>query len=333
MPNMALDLLGQSRALYSYAAALENKGRSEDDFAYLRTDREYTNCLLVERPNTDFAHTMLKQFYFAAFMHPFWQGIANGTDTTLNGIAAKAEKEIAYHIRHAGEWIIRLGDGTDESATRMQNAVEALHSYTSELSRNSIPSNRWPQWTAHGGLWFSFGRSSVHATRLPGSILVVDTPDLEHARQIAAAIPDPELPYLTLTDLGILRSVEIDKGTVVARVSPTYSGCPALDVIEQSVLDALLQAGFKARVERSMSPPWTTDWITEDGHRKLKENGIAPPRSAATDKVTLFAKRQLACPACDSTATERVSEFGSTPCKAQYRCMQCLEPFEYFKCH
>jgi len=133
MPNMALDLLGQSRALYSYAAALENKGRSEDDFAYLRTDREYTNCLLVERPNTDFAHTMLKQFYFAAFMHPFWQGIANGTDTTLNGIAAKAEKEIAYHIRHAGEWIIRLGDGTDESATRMQNAVEALHSYTSEL--------------------------------------------------------------------------------------------------------------------------------------------------------------------------------------------------------
>jgi len=105
----------------------------------------------------------------------------------------------------------------------------------------------------------------------------VDTPDLEHARQIAAAIPDPELPYLTLTDLGILRSVEIDKGTVVARVSPTYSGCPALDVIEQSVLDALLQAGFKARVERSMSPPWTTDWITEDGHRKLKENGIAPP--------------------------------------------------------
>jgi len=90
----------------------------------------------------------------------------------------------------------------------------------------------------------------------------VDTPDLEHARQIAAAIPDPELPYLTLTDLGILRSVEIDKGTVVARVSPTYSGCPALDVIEQSVLDALLQAGFKARVERSMSPPWTTDWIT-----------------------------------------------------------------------
>ncbi len=133
MPNMALDLVGQSRALYSYAAQLESKGHSEDDFAYLRKDREYTNCLLVERPNTDFAHTMLKQFYFAAFMHPFWQGVKNGTDNTLSGIAGKAEKEIGYHIRHAGEWIVRLGDGTDESAERMNDAIEALHPYTGEL--------------------------------------------------------------------------------------------------------------------------------------------------------------------------------------------------------
>ena len=133
MPNMALDLIGQSRALYSYAATLENTGRTEDDFAYLRTDREYTNCLLVERPNTDFAHTMLKQFYFAAFMHPLWQGIAKGSNETLRGIAAKAEKEIGYHIRHAGEWIVRLGDGTEESAMRMQAAVEELHPYTGEL--------------------------------------------------------------------------------------------------------------------------------------------------------------------------------------------------------
>lgn len=133
MPNMALDLIGQSRALYSYAAKLENKGRSEDDFAYLRTDREYTNCLLVERPNTDFAHTMLKQFYFATFMQPFWHSVANGCDETLSGIAAKAEKEIRYHIRHTSEWIIRLGDGTEESAARMQQAVDEIHPYTDEL--------------------------------------------------------------------------------------------------------------------------------------------------------------------------------------------------------
>jgi len=133
MPNMALDLIGQSRSLYSYAASLENKGRTEDDIAYLRTDREYTNCLLVERPNGDFAHTMLRQFYFSVFMKLFWQGVQKTNDETLRGIAGKAEKEIEYHIRHSGEWIIRLGDGTAESARRMKNAVEALHPYTSEL--------------------------------------------------------------------------------------------------------------------------------------------------------------------------------------------------------
>jgi len=133
MPNMALDLIGQSRALYSYAASIEGKGRTEDDFAYLRSDREYMNCLLVERPNTDFAHTMLRQFYFAAFMHPFWQGVQQGRDETLCGIAGKAEKEVAYHIRHCGEWIIRLGDGTEESAARMADAVDSLHPYTGEL--------------------------------------------------------------------------------------------------------------------------------------------------------------------------------------------------------
>ncbi len=133
MPNMALDMLGQARALYSYAAELEGRGRSEDDIAYLRTDREYRNCLLVERPNRDFAHTMLRQLYFAAFMEPFWQVTMACSDERLRDIAGKAVKEVAYHIRHAGEWVIRLGDGTEESARRMQNAVNALHPYTNEL--------------------------------------------------------------------------------------------------------------------------------------------------------------------------------------------------------
>lgn len=133
MPNMALDLIGQSRNLYSYAAELEGLNRTEDDFAYLRSDREYTNCLLVERGNKDFAYTMLRQLYFAAFMQPFWLGVLAGTDKTLQGIAGKAVKEIAYHIRHAGEWVVRLGDGTEESARRLQAAVEDLHPYTEEL--------------------------------------------------------------------------------------------------------------------------------------------------------------------------------------------------------
>jgi ring-1,2-phenylacetyl-CoA epoxidase subunit PaaC len=137
MPNMALDLLGQARNLYTYAGELEGEGRTEDDLAYLRNDRDYKNVLLVERPNGDFAHTMLRQLYFAAYMQPFWQaassGGGGGQDKTIAGFAAKAVKEIAYHIRHAGEWVVRLGDGTEESARRMADAVEALHIYTDEL--------------------------------------------------------------------------------------------------------------------------------------------------------------------------------------------------------
>jgi len=126
MPNMALDLIGQARALYAYAAEVEGKGRSEDDFAYLRREREYRNCLLAERPNGDFAHTMLRQLIFAAFMEPMWRAMAASSDETLAAIAAKAVKEVAYHIRHAGEWVVRLGDGTEESARRMKAAAVAL---------------------------------------------------------------------------------------------------------------------------------------------------------------------------------------------------------------
>ena len=133
MPNMALDLIGQARSLYQYAAEIEGKGRTEDDFAYLRRERDYLNCLLVERPNGDFAHTMLRQFWFAAYLHPLWEGMQVSSDETLAGIAGKAVKEVAYHIRHAGEWVVRLGDGTEESAARMNAAVEELAPYLGQL--------------------------------------------------------------------------------------------------------------------------------------------------------------------------------------------------------
>jgi hypothetical protein len=121
LTNLALDLLGQARAIYAYAAQVEGEGRDEDKLAFLRLELEYRNLLLVERPNGDFAHTILRQFYFAAFMKPWWDWAAvNSADETLKGIAGKAAKEMAYHVRHCGEWVIRLGDGTDESAARMR---------------------------------------------------------------------------------------------------------------------------------------------------------------------------------------------------------------------
>lgn len=138
MPNMALDLIGQARNLYAYAAELEGEGRDEDKIAYLRTDRQYQNILLVERPNVNFAQTMLRQLYFAAFMKPYWEWIAeNSSDKRLAGYAAKGAKEVSYHIRHAGEWVIRLGDGTEVSSAKMKAAVEDIHPYSEELFVNT----------------------------------------------------------------------------------------------------------------------------------------------------------------------------------------------------
>ena len=145
-------------------------------------------------------------------------------------------------------------------------------------------------------------------------------------------VPDPEIPVLSITDLGIVRDLEIGERVTVA-LSPTYSGCPATEVIEKSVLDALQDHGIDdVEIKRVLSPPWTTDWITDEGRDKLRDYGIAPPERSAGKRALLRGERQVACPRCASTATELVSEFGSTACKASYRCSECLEPFEYFKC-
>ncbi|MBA5779396.1 phenylacetate-CoA oxygenase subunit PaaC [Stappia sp. F7233] len=133
LANIGLDYIGQARALYTYAGEIEGKGRDEDQLCFLRHEREFSNCLLVEQPNGDFAETIAREFFFAAFMLPFWTRLKASRDETLAAIAAKAEKEAAYHLRHSAEWVIRLGDGTGESHERMQDAVEALWIYTGEL--------------------------------------------------------------------------------------------------------------------------------------------------------------------------------------------------------
>lgn len=133
MPNIALDLLGQARALYTYAGNLENQGRDEDSIAYQRLENEYSNLLLCERPNGDFAHTMLRQLFFSSFMQPYWQAATTSSDATIAAIAAKAVKEADYHVRHTAQWVIRLGDGTDESARRSATALDQLTPYINEL--------------------------------------------------------------------------------------------------------------------------------------------------------------------------------------------------------
>jgi ring-1,2-phenylacetyl-CoA epoxidase subunit PaaC len=131
--NIALDLIGEARALYAYAGTLDGKGRDEDGLAYRRDADGFRNLLLVEQPNGDFALTIARQVLYSALMHPFWRALAGSRDETLAAIAAKAEKESAYHLRHAGEWLIRLGDGTEESHRRAQDAVDELWPYTGEM--------------------------------------------------------------------------------------------------------------------------------------------------------------------------------------------------------
>jgi len=133
LANMGLDLLGQARELYTYAAKVEGKGNDEDKFAYLRDVRQYRNLLLTEQPNGDFARTMVRQFFYSAFSDLYWRAMMTSSDPTLAAIAAKSEKESAYHLRHSAEWIVRLGDGTEESHRRAQAAIDDLWAFTGEM--------------------------------------------------------------------------------------------------------------------------------------------------------------------------------------------------------
>jgi ring-1,2-phenylacetyl-CoA epoxidase subunit PaaD len=155
----------------------------------------------------------------------------------------------------------------------------------------------------------------------------------ERAWAAAASVVDPEIPVLTIEDLGVLRNVSIAQdGAPEVSITPTYSGCPAMNVIALEVELALARAGIaNGRVKTVLSPAWTTEWMSEEGRRKLRDYGIAPPAPKATRRA-LFGVGAIACPRCGSGDTERLAEFGSTACKALWRCRSCREPFDYFKC-
>ncbi|MGE0314741.1 MAG: 1,2-phenylacetyl-CoA epoxidase subunit PaaD [Lautropia sp.] len=161
------------------------------------------------------------------------------------------------------------------------------------------------------------------------------TDAVARAWEVLQAVPDPEVPAISVCELGIVREIRSLDGALEVVLTPTYSGCPATEVIERSVVDAIGRAGLgSARIVMRRAPAWTSDWISAEGRRKLREYGIAPPGpAAAADDGDVFAPvaLPLACPRCGSRRTERLSAFGSTACKALHRCLACLEPFEHFK--
>jgi ring-1,2-phenylacetyl-CoA epoxidase subunit PaaD len=171
-------------------------------------------------------------------------------------------------------------------------------------------------------------------------LLVATAPSQRESEiwNLLASIPDPEIPILTLCDLGIVRHVRwVDTGDAQpilhVGITPTYSGCPATEIIREAVRATLDRAGYvSAIVEEVLFPPWSSDWLSADGREKLRVFGIAPPETSVSSPRQLLRSTSVTCPRCGSRTTERISEFGSTPCKAHYRCKSCLEPFDYFKC-
>ena len=151
-------------------------------------------------------------------------------------------------------------------------------------------------------------------------------------RAVLASVHDPEIPVITIEDLGILRDVQLEGDRVVVTITPTYSGCPAMQEIEADVRAAL--AGYDVEVRTVLSPAWTTDWMTEDGRRKLRDYGIAPPERRPTGPVLVqLGSPRLTCPQCASADTEELTRFGSTSCKSMWRCRSCREPFDHFRAH
>jgi ring-1,2-phenylacetyl-CoA epoxidase subunit PaaD len=157
----------------------------------------------------------------------------------------------------------------------------------------------------------------------------------EHIYEALSEIPDPEIPVISITDLGVIRDVTITGETSIElNITPTYSGCPAMQQIDADVRKKLGEKGFKdIKINTVYSPPWTTDWINDAAKERLREYGIAPPEHSTEDKSWLTGKdKVISCPRCKSNNTKLISQFGSTACKALYQCQDCLEPFDYFKC-
>ncbi|MBI3511512.1 MAG: phenylacetate-CoA oxygenase subunit PaaJ [Bacteroidetes bacterium] len=150
---------------------------------------------------------------------------------------------------------------------------------------------------------------------------------------IADEVMDPEIPVLSIVDLGILRNVERNENEIELSITPTYSGCPAMDTIATDLKNIFEQKGFEVKIKTVLSPAWTTDWISDEAKERLRKSGIAPPENSSADKNSLLGKtKTIKCPRCGSYHTEMISQFGSTACKSLWKCLDCKEPFDYFKC-
>ena len=374
--NIALDLLGQARMLLARAGTINT--RTEDELAFLRDEHEFRNVRLVEHHDEDFAQLVGRLLLVASWRLALCDALQTCADPVLAAITGKAIKELTYHRDYAARWVVRLGDGTELSHTRMQSALEQLWPLTDELfvarpgelvdaatlradvdvvfdtvlataglerpkaaPLAGVGGAQRPRRRAHRGLRLPARRAAERRPGQPGCDVVTAASTLSavsDAWAVAAAVTDPELPMVTLADLGILRRVDVDATGVTVTITPTYSGCPAMREISHDLRHHLQRAGYaEVAVRTELAPAWSSDWITAAGRRKLAAAGIAPPspvpaRAAGPIPLTLAPRpRVTACPHCGSGDTAETAAFSGTACKSLHRCATCGEPFEAVK--
>ena len=293
--NIALDLLGQARALYPYIGSIDGTGRGEDDYAMLRDERDWRNVHLVEQERGDFADEMARLLWFSAYQVELQTALTGSSDDVVAGVAGKALKEVRYHLDHASLWVVRLGDGTEESHRRMQAALERVLPHLAELFDDDEPRSR-PRASGSGVLpsslhdavvarvrrvadeatltlpdnspWRSRGgragihsrpdglpprRDAAHRPVTPRRHVVMAVAVESAVAQAISRIPDPEVPVITIAELGILRDVEVDEQahTVVVTITPTYSGCPAMEAIAARIAFEATSRGMPPTSARS----------------------------------------------------------------------------------
>jgi ring-1,2-phenylacetyl-CoA epoxidase subunit PaaC len=372
LTNIALDLIGQARLLLTHVGRLEGNGRDEDQLAIGVTEH-VADLTIVELPNADFGRTILRNFLVAAWQRGLWQQLVDSSDAELAAIAAKSLKETRYHLQHAADWTVRLGDGPRNRmpACRTPRLSLAVYRRVLQHYRLRIQPSRsgiGPAWSTLEVEWdtsvlpvlevatlnvpartpfLSRGKHGVHTESLghllsemqylqrtyPGGTWWRD-PDADFGSSLGHPEPCPGSrdPAISVTELGIVRDVLVADDGVEVVVTPTYSGCPATEVIERSIREALAAGGAReVRVQMQLAPrgPLT-------GSRRPLRKSCAPT-ALRRRVVTVGGTRPLTfvpricCPRCGSSDTERLSQFGATACKALYRCRACREPFEYFK--
>ena len=341
--SIAQNEIGHARALYELAAA--ELGTTADELAFDRKPEEYRSAPLVELRRLEWARTIARHWLYETADEIRLAALKASDDPEIAGLAAKIDREEAYHRMHAEMWIDRLL-ATEEGSSRLNEAVDELWPYAlgvldaelrPELKARAerapgtcAPGRRGgaarrPRSGARGAVG---GDDDGAALRSPRIAMVT----ADEVWEALADIPDPEIPVISLVDLGVVKGVAVDNGTVRVDFTPTFMGCPALEVMQRAMEATIAELGATADIRVRLDDSWSTDDITAEGREKLRVAGFAPPTPRPAERLELVQlQRGFRCPYCGSTETKLENLFGPTPCRSIRYCEDCRQPFEQFK--